>query len=96
MGTTNNYDLKEDLAQLRHPVEYEKFVLWTATPSFERVPATQKLLAKKLKVTEDTLSDWKKRSGFWVGVKDKRQEWGRDKTPNILHSLYQKAVASIF
>lgn len=71
---------------------YEKFVVWTALPGPLREPQTQKDLAVVLGVPEATLSDWKKREGFWEEVMKNVKDWARDKTPNVVMGLYRRAV----
>lgn len=80
-------------AGLRHGEEYLEFITWTALPTSERHPRTQKELAAKFNLSEWTLSQWKLRDGFWIEVGKLRKEWGKDKTPEVLAGLLEKAKA---
>lgn len=76
---------------MRHRDEFLEFVDWTALPTCQRYPKTQKELAKKFGVSEWTLSQWKLREDFWLEVNKIRKEWGRGKTPEVLAGLLEKA-----
>lgn len=89
MSTPNNSKNKT-LKPLRHYGEYSDFVAWTALPTELRVPKTQRELAKKFGVGEDTLSEWKRRNGFWEGVTEKRKTWGRERTPDVMLALFKR------
>jgi len=71
--------------------EYDDFIEWIALPNKLRKPKTQRELARKFGIGEDTLSDWKQREGFWEEVEKKRKSWGKERTPNVLLGLYKKA-----
>ena len=45
------------------------------------------------KVHPGTLSEWKKAKEFWDEVKKHWKRWGKDRTPNVIAGLYQKAVS---
>ncbi|MGA2418200.1 MAG: hypothetical protein ABSF55_03110 [Candidatus Staskawiczbacteria bacterium] len=90
--TQNNPKKDETFEGLRHPAEFEKFVEWVSLPEMFREPKTQGELAVKFGLGEDTLSNWKKRAGFWDLVKEKRRHWGKERTPNVIAGLYRKAV----
>lgn len=89
MSTPNNSKNKAQ-KPLRHYGEYSDFVAWTALPTELRVPKTQRELAKKFGVGEDTLSEWKRRNGFWEEVTDKRKAWGRERTPDVMLALFKR------
>ena len=72
--------------------EYRAFVEWVALPRELRQPPNQKLLSKHLNVPERTLSVWKSQSRFKKDVKEAIYKWTRDKTPDVLNSLYKTAV----
>lgn len=72
--------------------EYLQFIKWVALPEPLREPRTQKELAVVLRVDESSLSDWKKRDGFWDEVKKELRTWSKEKTPNVIMGLYRKAV----
>lgn len=45
------------MSKLKHPIDYEDFIKWTALPKTERKPKTQKELAKKIEIP---------RRGLWI------------------------------
>ena len=75
----------------RHETEFKEFIGWIALPIKERQPETQKELAEQFGLSEWTLSQWKKRDGFWMEVNDVRKEWGKGKTPEVMNGLYERA-----
>lgn len=82
---------KKTKTTLRNQYEYADFIAWIALPNKLRQPKTQRELARKFGIGEDTLSDWKRRDGFWEEVETKRKSWGKERTPNVLMGLYKKA-----
>lgn len=90
--TTPNKPNKLDTSGLRYVDEYKEFIVWIATPKELREPKTQSGLAKKFGVGEDTLSEWKRRNSFYDEVSKKRKEWGRDRTPDVIHALYSNIL----
>ncbi len=86
-------DQKPPERSLKHPTEFEQFVSWMALPEPSRKPREQQEFAKTIGVHSDTLTDWKKREGFWEEVRGKRPEWGKEKLSNIWYALYKKIIA---
>jgi hypothetical protein len=78
--------------QLRHQYEFADFVQWIAMPKALRSPKTQRELAVHFGVGEDTLSEWKQRADFWNLVDEQQKAWGRERTPNVLLALHNRAV----
>ncbi len=72
--------------------DYEEFIHWVARPKPLRVPKTQRDLAKKHGIAEETLSRWKNKEGFWDEVRKEIKQWARDKTPNVINAIYQKII----
>ncbi|KKU22508.1 MAG: hypothetical protein UX31_C0001G0026 [Candidatus Nomurabacteria bacterium GW2011_GWA1_46_11] len=99
METQENLNPKATLADTagtdaspRHATEYQQYIEWMALPIKEREPKTQKELAVQFGLSEWTLSQWKDRQGFWPAVEGVRKNWGKSKTPEVLSSLYRKAL----
>ena len=99
MQTQTNLNSKDTLANVaeggsspRHDAEYKQFIEWLALPVKERELKTQKELAEQFGLSEWTLSQWKDRQGFWPAVEAVRKSWGKSKTPEVLNSLYNKAL----
>lgn len=74
------------------PGEYEQFIEWTAMPAQIREPKLQSELAAKLKVDPATLSDWKRRDGFWDDVTKQIRLWAKDRTPAVVDALAKRAI----
>ncbi|OGL76289.1 hypothetical protein A3E97_05160 [Candidatus Uhrbacteria bacterium RIFCSPHIGHO2_12_FULL_47_12] len=72
--------------------EYLIFIEWIATPSMLRSPKTQQELAGQLKVDVATLSDWKKRKGFWDKVEKKIAYESRERHADVMHSFYMNLL----
>lgn len=90
-------DKTELFSRVEKPAELREFITFCATPSSERVVKTQKELAEKLKVDEDTLSLWKRLPGFWEAVDD--EIWDRqgyEHLPDLLHFLHDQATTPKF
>lgn len=79
---------------MKKEFEYLQFIAWIALPTELRKPKKQKELAKKLKVEESTLSDWKLKKDFWNSVRKEINRWARNKTPDIILSLYKNIMAN--
>ncbi len=78
--------------KIRHNFEYREFILWVSLPKELREPRTQVELSKKFRVGEDTLSSWKKQRGFWEEVAKKRKDWSKEKTSDVIYSLYKRIL----
>ena len=48
--------------------------------------------AKKYKVNPGTISDWLKEDEIKEKIRENWKVWGRDKTPDVLISLYRTAI----
>jgi hypothetical protein len=92
MKSTPNDSKNNDLYGLKHQAEYLDFIEWIATPSASRKPKTQQELAKKFRVGQDTLSEWKQRNDFWKNVAQKRRQWGQERTPDVIMALYNRIL----
>jgi hypothetical protein len=78
---------------LSKPVEFQEFIIWTATPEPLRELKTQQEFAEKFKVSEQTLSAWRKRDDFWDEVKKEWDKWGKEKTNNVIARFYQRIIS---
>ena len=83
---------KKKERDLRNPYEYAQFIKWMATPSVLRKPRTQQDLSKEFQVSQQALSSWKKREGFWDEVRLEMKVWAKDKTPNVIQAIYQIVI----
>lgn len=72
--------------------EYEAFIEWAAKPTPLKELKTMKEFSEKWGVTPDTLTRWKKRQDFWEKVSEKRINWARDKTSDVIHGLFKRAA----
>lgn len=71
--------------------EYYLFVRWIATPEPLRQPGTQGEFQQLHKVSHQTLANWKNDPNFWGDVERELQNWGRERTPNVILGLYARA-----
>ena len=76
------------------PIEYLEFVKFIAVPQVMRELKTQGDFSKKFEVSETTLSEWKARDGFWDDVAKQRRLFFKDKTSNVVASIYRAALES--
>lgn len=53
----------------------------------------QREFARKFKIGEDVLSEWKQREDFWQLVDKLKKQWGKSKTPSVLVGFFKKAVS---
>ena len=87
---------KTDLSRLKNPAKYMTFVLFTSVPEIYRNDVTgattQQALAKLLRVNNNTLTEWKKVAGFWDDVSDLRKAYFKDKTGDVIMSLYNTCL----
>lgn len=96
---TDHSPKKEDQSPPKNPSqgdielieEFQAAALWMAIPRKERLPETQDQLAKQLKVSPDSISDWKKRDDFWKLVSEHRQRWVKDEISDVVAGLIKRA-----
>ena len=86
----------KDLEGMGKPQDYLQFVEFMALPSFLREKVfgfkTGGDFGTKYNVSIDTLTDWKKKDGFWDRVKEARTKWVQEKVSDVLASLYRKII----
>jgi hypothetical protein len=74
----------------------EAFAAWLAIPRKDRVPATQGVLAAKLGVRENTLSDWKKKPEITALSNGLAYDELRRRIPEVLGALAREAEGGSF
>jgi len=88
---------KSENRPVRKKADYNAFVKFYALPYVIRVKEygikTEQQFAKENDLSQDTLTDWKKRPEFQNDVDIQLNKWGADKTPNVLVSLYNKILS---
>lgn len=65
----------------------QTFQRWLALPVYQRQPKLQQQLATQLTVSEELLSRWKQRPGFWDEVVKYERELVRDLIPDAILGL---------
>ena len=71
--------------------KYEQFALWMAVPQEDQDLKSQKDFGKKFKVSEQTLTEWKKNDSFWIMVQENRNRWARSHTSEVIGGLKKRA-----
>jgi len=89
---------KKNRSLLYKESDYRKFVRFYSLPSFFRTEEygfkTAKDFAKYFKLSQDTLTDWKKRKEFENDVDAQLAKWSSGKTANVIASLYRTILAN--
>jgi len=86
-------DNLEVISGVKHLPEFIKFAEWTATPKQSRIPRTMKEFANENAISQDSLTDWKKRPEFWPLAQQFMSNWLKERIPDVLQGLYFKASA---
>lgn len=76
--------------------DYEQYVIFSATPVQFRVKEygykSDTDFAKEHHISRDTITQWRERQDFWDARDKKMNSWGKNRTPDVIASLYRKAV----
>ena len=79
--------------------KYYELVKWTAIPPWARdemeLPITQKELAEKLEVSEQSLINWKDDINFYEDVRRETLKWAHSLTPTVIMGLFKKASTGV-
>lgn len=81
------------IPDVRRVPEFIEFVRWNALPTWHRKLKTQKEFAKRIGVSQDTLTDWKKHPEFWPLVWHFLCEWMKEQTSDIIGGLHEKITS---
>jgi hypothetical protein len=79
------------MAAPRKDAEKLQFINWLSLPSDSRRPKTQKELAQQLRVTADTLSEWKQQPEVKAEVRKRVDERSKDDHPDVLQAIAKAA-----
>ena len=71
--------------------EQLRFIRWLALPKAERVPKTQREIARQFDVAEETLSRWKDIPGFRDAVNQLARELVKDDIPEVMGAVRREA-----
>ena len=69
--------------------EYLLFAQWIAVPKSLRNPRTQQAFGAKYEVSVEAICDWKNRPDFWEKVEEYRSFWGKERTGDVIETLYK-------
>ena len=93
-GRKKNTEKKIELFDIRDSniSKLDEYITWLALPSVMRKPETQEEFARLKKVDPGTLTDWKKRSGFYDEVQRRRRTYFKDDSGDVILSLKRKCL----
>jgi hypothetical protein len=79
---------------VRQDAKKMRYIEWLTTPPQERVPATERELARELDVIPKTLYNWKNDREFRDLWRDESDEviGGEDKRQRVMETLYMAAI----
>ena len=91
----NDFEKKEVIEGIKRVAEYLEYVSFMAMPKILRKKTFQiedeLEFANKYELSQNTLTNWKKREDFWKRVQRQVVRWGRGQTPNVLKALLATA-----
>lgn len=91
-SSTTDKEINQHIDKLKHPAEYALFQEFIATPVIRRKWKTQKEFAEAHGLTEDTLSMWKHRKGFYEGVNKLRKNHFDDRIADAINAVLIKTI----
>lgn len=77
---------------VQDPLKLQAFIYWIMLPKKLREPKTHGAFAKKIGVSQDTLTDWKRLPKFWREVQQEQQGHFRERAAEVLHGLTERAI----
>jgi len=93
----NDFEKKEVVEGIRRVAEYLEYVSFMAIPKVLRKEQFQiedeQEFANKYELSQNTLTNWKKKEDFWKRVDRQVIRWGRGQTPDVLRALSSRAKA---
>jgi len=88
-----NQNPKKSEKKLYKKADYREFVKFYALPTVFREEEygfkTEKAFAEHYGLSQDSLTDWKKRPEFEKDVDEQLKKWGADKTPEVIAALFR-------
>jgi len=84
-------DFPTVIPHVERVADFVKFAQWFATPRASRKQKTQKDFAESIRVSQDTLTDWKHHQYFWPLAQDFIKEWVKERIPDVIEGLYCNA-----
>lgn len=81
-----------DYKGLRDYGKIRLFIDWCAISIDDKKPKTQREFAELIGVNADTLSDWKKRRGFFDEVDERRDQWFRKYVTDMDYAMVKAGL----
>lgn len=91
---SDNASMPKSYVPVTQDAKKMRYIEWLTTPPQERVPATEKELARELDVYPKTLYNWKQDREFRDVWRDDADEviGGEDKRQRVMETLYMAAI----
>lgn len=81
-----------EVERIQDPQKLLMFIRWIAVPRDEKSIKTHQELAKKIGVSKDTLTDWKKLPNFWKEVELYEETFFHSKRSEYMYGLVKSAI----